>query len=49
VQGEKNEGVSIDTLKVVLLNLIGITVNEREREFEIETREGDEEGQHSID
>jgi hypothetical protein len=45
VQGEKNEGVSKDTLKVALLNCIGIRVADREMDFQIEHEhnvEGDE-------
>ncbi len=36
VQGEKNEGVSKDTLKVALLNCIGIKTADREMDFHIE-------------
>jgi hypothetical protein len=50
VQGEKNEGVSIDTLKVALLNCIGIKVADREVEVHSEEHkveaEGDEAAEH---
>jgi hypothetical protein len=46
VHGDHNEGVSIDTLRVVLLNCIGIKVADRERaihnEEEVKLRGGDE-------
>ena len=48
VHGDQNEGVSLDTLRVVLLNCIGIKVADRERalhaEEEVKLRggEGDE-------
>jgi hypothetical protein len=37
VKGELNEGVSLDTLRVVLLNVIGVRVLDREQTYEGET------------
>ena len=45
MHGDHNEGVSLDTLRVVLLNCIGIKVADRERalhvEEEVKLRGGD--------
>ena len=41
--GEKNKGVSVDSLKLILLNTIGIRVAEREKDFSQENQKHQQE------